>query len=97
MKKLKLVTLHNEDLALFYLGVVAKISNITYPKIDAINNMDEANNALKFLDTDCYALFLSKKKDAVCLSKQADIYVVSYVDLENHVYVIMSLMMIIPI
>lgn len=86
----KIVSLNGERMALFYLGVKAKISHMStlFPtlEISDIQNTKEAEEAVSiFLHPSLYSIG-EYKKDAICLFKGKSMYIVGYCDLAMRFY-----------
>ncbi|MBC1586144.1 hypothetical protein [Listeria seeligeri] len=81
----KIITLSNKATALFYLGTKVKVSRLSIrypkPKISYISSKDNAREVLSdFLEDGLYEIE-KRKKDAICLFEENNIYVVGYCDL----------------
>lgn len=81
----KIVSLNDGRVALFYLGVKAKMSHMSTlfptPEISNIQNTKEAEEAVSiFLPPSLYSIG-GYKKDAICLFKGKSMYIVGYCDL----------------
>ncbi|MBC1486462.1 hypothetical protein HB897_09505 [Listeria seeligeri] len=82
----KIITLSNKATALFYLGAKVKVSRLSTlypkPKISHISSKDNAREILSdFLDDGLYEIE-KRKKDAICLFEENNIYVVGYCDMD---------------
>ncbi|MHC5252406.1 hypothetical protein ACYRFS_00300 [Listeria kieliensis] len=83
----KILMLQNMGLAIFYLGVRAKLSNINYPQIGDIHNIQEAEEVLNSNGLESYSL-LSLSPSSVCLYQKGSMFIVSYVNENNKEFLI---------
>ncbi|EAE9361263.1 hypothetical protein BWG86_14640 [Listeria monocytogenes] len=85
--KTKIMTLHDKEIAIFYFGIMIKMSRFKTlcprPEIkNTISNEIEAKNCLsRFLDSNLFEIE-NYKKDAICLINEKNTYVVGYCDID---------------
>lgn len=83
----KILMLQNIGLAIFYLGVRVKLSNINYPQIGEIHNTQEAEEVLNSNGLESYSI-LSLSPSSVCLYQKGSMFIVSYVNEKNKEFLI---------